>query len=366
MAPVAGGPCWPPVKPLASALPLGCVALVLTLTMASLARATEAPVAPPAPAATRAAFLQLIARDRVPPAAELKSAAEADGVVTVPFTYATEAGERVPGLLLKKSGSTGRRPVIIALHGTGGKKEDMLADLRRAAGAGFIGVAIDGRFHGARAPTGKAAYPDAILRAWQTGRGHPFFYDTVWDVMRLIDWLETREDVDAKRVGLFGISKGGIETYLAAAADPRIAVAVPCIGLESFRWALEHDAWQSRIGTIQAPFDAAAKEAGVTAPGAEFVGRFYDRVAPGLAGQFDGPAMVRLIAPRPLLAINGDSDARTPLPGLEECAAAARPAYAAAGVPEQFQLRLQPHTGHQVTAESHQAALDWFVRWLKP
>ena len=66
--------------------------------------------------------------------------------------------------------------------------------------------------------------------------------------MRLIDYLETREDVDARRIGLTGISKGGMEAYLAAAVDPRIAVAVPLIGVQSFRWALDHGAWDSRPG----------------------------------------------------------------------------------------------------------------------
>ena len=41
-------------------------------------------------------------------------------------------------------------------------------------------------------------------------------------------------------IGMIGFSKGGMETYLAAAVDPRIAVAVPCIGVQSFRWALDH------------------------------------------------------------------------------------------------------------------------------
>src|SRR6476660_8649661 len=104
---------------------------------------------------------------------------------------------------------------------------------------------------------------------------------------------------------MIGFFKGGMETYLAAAADPRIAVAVPCIGVQSFRWAIENDAWQSRIGTIQGAFDAAAKVRGV-APDATFLRAFYDRVAPEIYGKFDGPAMLPLIAPRPLLAINGE------------------------------------------------------------
>ena len=133
-----------------------------------------------------------------------------------------------------------------------------------------MAVAIDGRYHGARAPGGKADYAAAILRAYRTGREHPFF-DSVWDVMRLLDWLQTRADVDPARVGLIGISKGGIETYLTAAVDPRIAVAVPCISVESFRWADERFVAFPRIGTIRAHYDQAAQDAGVAEADGAFV-----------------------------------------------------------------------------------------------
>jgi hypothetical protein len=172
--------------------------------------------------------------------------------------------------------------------------------------------------------------------------------------------------VDPRRIGAIGFSKGGIETYLTAAVDPRIAVAVPCIGVQSFRWAIDNNAWQSRIGTVQAAFHAAAKDEGVTQPDAKFVRTFYDRVAPGIYGAFDGPAMLPLIAPRPLLAINGDSDPRTPLPGLKECVLEARAAYAGEGAEEKFVIHLQPNTAHKVQPESIVLAREWFVRWLKP
>src|SRR6185436_19333031 len=111
---------------------------------------------------------------------------------------------------------------------------------------------------------------------------------------------------------------------------------------------------------------AAAKDSGIEKPGADFVHTFYSRVAPGLDREFDGPAMVALIAPRPLLSINGEIDPRTPLPGLQLCADAARNAYRAAGAEEKFVLQIQPKTGHKVLPESMVAAREWFVRWLKP
>ncbi len=323
-----------------------------------------------ATADSRAAFLALLDRPRVPLAAEVATPNPKDGLVEIVFRFSSDAGNRVPGLIVKSASAAGRRPVVIALHGTGGNKDGQRPLLAEFARDGFVAIAIDGRYHGARAKGGKAAksaeYVDAILRTFRTGKEHPFFFDTAWDVLRLIDYLETRDDVDSRRIGLIGFSKGGIETYLAAAADPRIAVAVPCIGVQSFRWALENDSWQSRIGTVQKAFDAAARDRGIAQPGADFVRTFYDRVAPGIYGEFDGPAMLPLIAPRPLLAINGEIDPRTPGPGLKECAAAARAAYHAAGADEKFILRIQPNTGHKVLPESMVAAREWFVRWLQP
>jgi dienelactone hydrolase len=321
-------------------------------------------------AETRADFLRLIDRPRVPLAPEINTMPSTDDLVHLAFSYAADADNRVPALLVKSAATATyrRRPVVIVLHGTGGKKEGELPFLIELAHSGFIAVAIDGRYHGARSKSGKgsADYVDAILRTFRTGREHPFFYDTVWDVMRLIDYLETRDDVDPKRIGLFGISKGGIETYLTAAVDPRIAAAVPCIGVESFRWAAENNSWQSRIGTVQAAFNAAAKENGIDHPGGDFVHAFYSRIAPGLDREFDGPAMVPLIAPRPLLSINGEIDPRTPMPGLQLCAEAGRIAYHAADADEKFVLRIQPNTGHKVLPESMDAAREWLVRWLKP
>jgi hypothetical protein len=67
-----------------------------------------------------------------------------------------------------------------------------------------------------------------------------------------------------------------------------------------------------------------------------------------------------------LLVINGDSDNRTPLPGLKRCTDAAQTAYRAARVEDRFAVRIQENTGHQVKPESERAAIEWFVRWLKP
>jgi dienelactone hydrolase len=315
----------------------------------------------------RADFLRVVDRPRVALAPEVDALPATNGITQIHFTFSSDASNRVPGILLKSEKVSGRRPVVIALHGTGGSKQNLLAFCRKLAERGFIAVAIDGRYHGERkSGKGQQDYENAIVRAWHGNAEHPLYYDTVWDVMRLVDYLQTRDDVDAQRIGLIGISKGGIETYLAAAADPRIAAAVPCIGVQSFRWELRHNDWQGRISTFQKAFETVAQDAGQRKADSAFVKKFYARVIPGIDSEFDGPQMLKQIAPRPLLVINSDSDVHTPLPSVQEAVVAAEKAYAASHAREHFAVIIQKKTGHKVLPESELAAMDWFIKWLGP
>lgn len=351
-----------PIMKLIRQLTAGLLALQLCVVALADGSATD----------TRAAFIRVIDRPKVPLEAEVVKVADADGLEKYHLWFASDATERVPGYLLlpDRAAFKGRRPVVIALHGTGGSKDaGQIAEIvQRAAKAGFIGVAIDGRFHGERtkAGTGSTEYNAAIAQAFKTGEGHPFYYDTAWDVMRLIDYLVTRKDVDAGRIGLTGISKGGIETYLVAAADTRVAAAVSFIGVQSFKWALDNGQWPARIATIQDAVDASAASIGKSARNVDVVREFYARVVPGIDGQFDGPAMLAAIAPRPLLVINGDSDANTPVAGVRLAVEAARSGYDAAKASEKLELIIQQNTAHRVNPESIDAGIAWFARWLRP
>jgi dienelactone hydrolase len=320
----------------------------------------------------RAEYLALIDRPRAPLKPELAALPPVEGLKKFHLWFSSDASERVPGYLLlpDQKKFKGRRPVVVVLHGTGNNKENgQIADIvLTAARAGFIGVAIDGRFHGerTRAGNGAAEYNEAIAQAFRSGQGHPLYYDTTWDVMRLIDYLETRKDVDAARIGLTGISKGGIETYLTAAADPRVAVAVSYIGVQSFAWGLENGQWRARVATFEDGFEAAAKSAGKSPRSADFAREFYQRVAPGIDGKFDGGEMLRLISPRPFLFVNGDSDANTPIGGVRQAAEVAHSKYAADGKGDNLVLIVQVNTPHRVNPSSIDAGIAWFVRWLTP
>jgi len=305
----------------------------------------------------------------VPPAPSPAKLSIENGYGQELLSFASESDERVPLLILRKGERRGRQPVVIVLHGTGGSKEGTRGRLEVLADRGFLAVSMDARHHGERRipiPGLRIPYLSAMLRAYRTGKGHPYLYDTVWDVMRLIDYLSARPDVDGSRIGVIGLSKGGTEAYLAAAADERITAVVSLIGVQSFGWSLRHPAaWEARTWTLREAVEAAAADS-AEAVNAAFVRKFYDRIAPGLVDRFDSPATLPLIAPRPLLVVNGDSDPRSPLGGVREAAASAKRAYDAARATENFVLLLEVDAAHEVNPEADKATLDWLVRWLSP
>ncbi len=352
--------------------------LGLLLLVSSPARSQDLPPVPPAK--VRADFLAVIDRPKValdPKATPVDS--PEPGLVAERVEFATErrpdgSTERVPALVVRPEGLRAgeRRPAVLVLHGTGRNKENERPWLERLAGRGFVAVAIDGRYHGERNEglAGTKAYNEAIAKAWRAKPGesqaHPFFYDTAWDVMRTVDYLQTRPDVDPERIGVIGFSKGGIETWLAGAVDPRIKVAIPCIGVQSFRWSLEHDRWQARANTIREAHQAAAADLGEPAVNARVCRELWGKIIPGILDEFDGPSMVRLFAGRSLMILNGDRDPNCPIEGAEIAFAAAKKAFHDAGGDDHLKIIVARDTGHAVTKEQQDEAVEWFVRWLAP
>jgi dienelactone hydrolase len=343
-----------------------------------VAQAAPAPE-PKSPAEVRAAFVKMLDRPKVPLDVRNDPTIldEKKGLTVERLSFASEKKadgtiERVPVLVVRPSKSEGRRPAVIALHGTGGTKEGMRGLLEELAKKGFVAIAIDARYHGDRAggAKGASAYVEAITRAWRAKPGeaqeHPFYYDTCWDLWRTVDYLASRDDVDPARIGMIGISMGGIETWLAASADERIAVAVPAISVQSFRWSLDHEAWQGRAATIKGAHDAAAKDLDHERVDAEVCRALWNKIIPGILGPFDCPNMVRLFAGRPLLIVNGEKDPNCPIGGSRVAFEAAERAFKGAGASEKLRIMVAPGVAHAVTAEQHAAALNWFVRWLKP
>ncbi|XP_059318342.1 uncharacterized protein LOC132068691 isoform X1 [Lycium ferocissimum] len=283
------------------------------------------------------------------------------------FYLTTEEGEQglLPVLVLSlKETDKKKRPAIVFLHSTNKYKEWLRPLLEAYASRGYIAVAIDSRYHGERA-TNMTTYRDALISSWKNGDTMPFIFDTVWDLIKLADYLTEREDIDSSRIGITGESLGGMHAWFAAFADTRYAVVVPIIGVQGFQWAIEHDRWQARVDSIKAVFEEARSDLGKNEIDKEVVQKVWDRIAPGLASQFDSPCTVPAIAPRPLLILNGEEDPRCPIAGLDIPKSRAHKACADADCPLNFKLIAQAGIGHQMTPLMVKEASDWFDRFLK-
>ena len=355
--------------------------LILAIVLVSFTPRPARADAPRAlsPEKAREAFLKALDRPKVP--ADVRDEgkpAEKSTLVYSRWSFASEKKaddtvERVPVLMVAPAGAKGKLPVMIVLHGTGGNKEGVQSWLEDFAKQGVIGIAIDARYHGARSggKKGSEAYVAAITKAWQTPAGkpmeHPFYYDTVWDLWRLVDVLEARNDIDPKHIGMLGISMGGIQTWLAASVDDRVTVAAPLIGVQSFKWSLENDKWQGRANTIKQTHEAAAKELGEPAVNKKVCRELWSKIIPGILDDYDCPNLLPLFATssRALFIANGDLDPNCPVEGARIAIRAAEDAYTKAGTKDRLVVRVNAGVGHKVTDDDHKAAIEFCTKWLK-
>ncbi|XVF48577.1 hypothetical protein PTKIN_Ptkin03bG0201700 [Pterospermum kingtungense] len=279
----------------------------------------------------------------------------------------TEAGEqgKLPLLILSMNESSlQKRPAVVFLHSTHKCKEWLRPLLEAYASRGYVAIGVDSRYHGERASR-LTTYRDALVSSWKNGDTMPFIFDTVWDLIKLADYLTQREDIDPTRIGITGESLGGMHAWFAAFADTRYAVAAPVIGVQGFRWAIDNDKWKARVNSIKAVFEEAKIDLGKKEIDKEVVEKVWDRIAPGLASHFDAPNTIPAIAPRPLLIVNGAEDARCPMDGLEIPNTRACKAYEEVNCSDEFKLIAEPGIGHQMTPLMVKETSDWFDRFLK-
>jgi len=315
-------------------------------------------------------FKKLLERPRVPLNPSFTVTKTDSVIIEHGFIY-SEKNERVPILIYKPVTGAKSYPAVIFLHGTGGKKEDNKKMLYQLVKRGIMGVAIDARFHGERiagGAHGSTEYVAAATAAWENKdkahQTHPFLFDTAFDLWRVTDYLASRPDVDANRIGMGGISMGGMETWLAASVDKRIKVVVLDIAVQSFKWSLDNDRWQGRAGTIRGAHLQAAKDHGDSALNKHNVQAVWNKLIPGITGEFDCPSMLRLIAPRPMLILSTENDSNCPMPGANIAYASAMQAYASKQATGKIMRDVAPKLPHTSTPEHFKMTLDWFSKWL--
>jgi hypothetical protein len=194
-------------------------------------------------------------------------------------------GNRVPVVLTVPTDAEPPFPCVLFLHGINQDKAFTQRLAPAFAEAGFALAGFDQYTRGERAlPEGAGAFRRAMAFRHRAAL-------TVLDARRVLDYLESRDDIAGNRLYLVGASYGAITGATAAAFDSRVrAVALAYGG-----------------GDLPILLDSrAAREA---------LGKRH-----GLAGAFawwwlapaDPVHHVHRIAPRPLLLLNGRNDPLIP------------------------------------------------------
>lgn len=133
----------------------------------------------------------------------------------------------------------GKLPAVLAVHGHWrGAKQDPVVQARciGLARQGYFVLAVDALGAGERG-VGKALgeYHGEMTGAMLLPVGLPLGGLQVYENMRALDYLLTRPEVDAARIGITGASGGGNQTMYAAAWDDRFAAAVPVCSVGTYQ-----------------------------------------------------------------------------------------------------------------------------------
>ena len=158
----------------------------------------------------------------------------------------------------------------------------------------------------------------------------------LWDDLRTVDYLASRPEVDAERLGCVGLSLGGYRSFLLAALDPRIKVAVDVGWMTSFASQIRRHV----IHTIGLTFHIA-----------------------GLYRYLDLPDLAALIAPRALFVMNGSKDSLFALEGVRAAFEKIGACFQKAGTPDRQRCRLYD-APHEFNHQMQDEAYAWMARWL--
>lgn len=157
----------------------------------------------------------------------------------------------------------------------------------------------------------------------------------VYDDQRAVDYLASRPDVDATRIGCCGLSGGGLRTVMLTGADERIRCAC-CVGMMT-TW---RDYLLNKSHT-----------------------HTWMCYVPGLPRDLDYPEILGLAAPNPVLVLNNRQDALFTMPEMERADRILTDVYKKAGAPDRYKASF--HDGpHKFDAAMQKEAFAWFDRWL--
>lgn len=171
---------------------------------------------------------------------------------------------------------------------------------------------------------------------WWNSRGYTPAGVEAWNSIRALDYLETRKEVDAQRFGVTGRSGGGAYSWWVAALDDRVKAAAPVAGITDLRNHVVD-------GVVEGHCDCM------------FTVNTYG---------WDYAQVAALVAPRPLLICNTDSDYIFPLDGVVRLHTKVKRIYELHGALNKLGL-LITEGPHKDTQDLQVPVFRWFNRHLK-
>lgn len=157
------------------------------------------------------------------------------------------------------------------------------------------------------------------------------------DDQRAVDYLCSRPDVDASRVGCCGLSGGGLRTVYLTGADERIKCAC-AVGMMT--------TWRDYL-----------------------LNKCYTHTwmiyVPTLSRDLDYPEILGLACPQPVMVLNNRQDQLFTLPEMERADKILAGVYQKAGARDRYRCNFYDGP-HKFDAEMQKDAFDWMDRWLKP
>lgn len=237
-----------------------------------------------------------------------------DGYTREKYTIQTEPGVIMPFYVLVPDGlkQGEKRPAVVAPHGhgSGGKMavagvtegipamEETIKQHNYAYGisfvkAGFVVFCPDARGFGERREKywQEEKYIGSSSCEYLNDMAMPLGQCVTgmwtWDLMRLIDYIQTRGEVDAERIGCAGLSGGGLQSLWVSALDDRIK----CVVISGYFYGYKQSILESMCCSCN------------------YVAGLYELVDIGDIGA--------MILPRPILIETGDKDSLNGKDGLD-------------------------------------------------
>lgn len=298
---------------------------------------------------------KLPARPKVPKVQTLSREDRGDFIVEK-FQFDNGAGATVPGYLLLPKITSGKAPAILYCHWHGGEydigKEELFQSKHTPeapgpafAKRGFVVLGIDAYCFGERNGQGPGGSAEKGSGGEMTASKFNLWVGrTLWgmilrDDLIALDYLALRPEVDARRIGVTGMSMGATRSWWLMALDERLRTGVAVACLTRYQNLIQHEALKAH---------------GIY---------FY---VPGFLNYFDSEAVVALLAPRPVLLMNGDQDGGSPKAGIRDIEHVVRKAYALYGQERGFECAVYPGLGHVYTPEMWGRTLRWMGDKLGP